>query len=901
MDSAFWERVQELFAAALEQPASERAAFVERMALDHETRREVESLLAAHGEPGRFDRLDESIDTLRRNDPVEPVAPRRIGPFAVIRAIAHGGMGSVYLAERSDGQLRYQVAIKILRRDIDTPELRRRFLAERQILARIVHPHIARLLDAGITEDGAPYFVMEFVEGEPIDEYCDHRRLTVGQRIELFLTVCEAVQYAHANLVIHRDLKPGNILVGADGAVKLLDFGIAKVLDPEAFPVDAGRTRTGNHLLTPEYASPEQLRGESVTTAGDVYQLGLLLQLLLAGRGRPGREPRDPAVVAAGRGVTPERLRRQLRGDLDIMVDKALREEPERRFASVEQLADDLRRYLSGRPVRARPESPGYVAGKFVRRHRAGVAVAAGVALLTIAFAVGTALQARRLARERDRARQVTDLLGNLFESADPWVARGDTVTVAEVLDRGTERARAELRDQPEVRAAILATIAHVYFNLGRYRDAIALGRESLDARLALLGENNEETIEGMRRLGLYLASAGQPDSATPWLERAQGRAERRFGTRSFEAANVELDLGYALQLSGDLVHARDAFQSAENVLRSLGDARRDALARSLENLAWIDENEGNMPAAMQRAREALDIRRTSRDPDDPTLASSLSILGEMLLRSGDATAAAPLIEESLAIRQRVFPADHPDVLESLGLEARLLDWNGDFDGAERRYRQVIDALRRADRRAPLAYALNGLGTLLKDRRNDLAGAEPLLTEAVALYRATRGPGDPFTAVVVANLGATLSERGRPVEAVPLLREATATLDAVWPAEDLRLAAPLTDLGIALLRVDSAAAAESILLRALAIQKAQRGEGDYRTVRAQSALGVCLLNLGRFAEAEPLLLASQRTLVAQRGATDPFARGATEYLVRLYRDWGRPDEAARYRAGLDGR
>jgi non-specific serine/threonine protein kinase/serine/threonine-protein kinase len=424
------QQIRALFESVLQQEPAQRERYLsEHDAGDAALRREVERLLAAHANAQSF--LEQPLAALmtdvdRPSPPPSPWIGRRLGPYELVREIGQGGMGTVYLGVRVDDQYRAEVAIKVVSASLVSPQVVDRFSRERRILASLEHPHIARLLDAGTTPEGVPYFVMEFVDGEPIDAFCDRRQLTIAGRLQLFMTVCEAVQYAHRHLVVHRDLKPTNILVTADGTVKLVDFGIAKLLaDDDAAEAVAGLTRTGLQPMTPEYASPEQVKGERVTTSSDVYALGLLLYELLTGRRAhdlPSLKLADvkrvildeeptrpsgaltrahPTDAAAARGATIDRLRRQLTGDLDQIVLTALRKEPERRYTSVSALAQDVESYLAQRPVAARGERLWYRAGKFVRRHRASVAAALLVTLALLGGGVATAWQARIAQHER--------------------------------------------------------------------------------------------------------------------------------------------------------------------------------------------------------------------------------------------------------------------------------------------------------------------------------------------------------------------------------------------------------------------------------------------------------------------------------------------------------------------
>jgi serine/threonine-protein kinase len=923
-----WDRMQELFAAALDLAPAERAAYLDGAA-DETLAADVRALLEAHEESGRLDRLADKLGAFESpaDDPDETLpAPSRVGPYAVLRLIGHGGMGSVYLAERADGQARYQVAIKLLRRDLDTAEARRRFLAERQILARITHPNIARLLDAGLTEEGRPYFVMEPVEGEPIDAYADGRRATIARRLELFRTVCAAVQHAHRNLVVHRDIKPANILVTAEGTVKLLDFGIAKALDPEAFP-GAGRTETGLRLMTPEYASPEQLRGEPVTTASDVYQLGLLLYVLLTGRrprllgalSSPGavtREVTRPSVAVAGvppspprsdgttaadreqiagcRGTSPDRLRRQLAGDLDNIALRALRDEPERRYASVEQLAEDVRRHLVGLPVLARPETLGYLAGKFVRRHRGGVAASVGIAALLVAFAVGTAAQAKRVSRERDRAQQVSALLLDMFGSASPEVSRGDTITVVQVLDRGAERARTSLGGQPDLQATMLHTLSLVYRSLGQNTQALALAREALPLHLASRPADDPETVENHLTLADLFGLMGQLDSALPHAERALEISRRRRGPPGIERGRTLYATAFLWQLKGDLARARPLVDSAIAIFRVLGDSGRRNLAAALGNLGWIEENGGALDSAELRMRESLALRREILPHNDPYLARSLGQLAELLLKLNRAAEAESLAAEAAAITERIYPSGHRDRVHAAARYAQALDRAGKAPVAEHVYREVVAAARQAhgDRSLDVAQSLNDFALFLHERRGNSREAEPLLREAASIFAEVRGPADAWTASVEATLAEALFAQGRTTEADSILLVVIPRLERQVGAADGRLVMPLVNQGLIRLFSNRAAEAEPPLRRALSVASADP-QGEIRITLARAALGACLVQRGMLAEAEPLLLAAHQALT-RWGWGGPYPRLAANSLAQLYTRSGRPAEAARY-------
>jgi serine/threonine-protein kinase len=514
-----WQRADGIFDEALDLPPGQRTAFLDRAcAGDAQLRALVERLLSAAEieDPGfkSGGALQGSFGDRFRTDltQADEVPPGTlIGRYRIVREIGRGGMSSVYLAERADGQFQQEVALKLLQSGIATGHIARRFDRERQILAQARHPGVARLLDGGTGPGGRPYLVMEYVDGRPIDRYCDEERLSVPDRLRLFLQVAQAVEDAHRNLVVHRDIKPSNILVTADGHAKLLDFGIAKLLDPTA---TSGEALTGSaiRLMTPAWASPEQVRGNPVTTASDVYQLGLLLYLLLTGcfpydvgdsspAGRmlaiaqqeparpstavlspegcgaaPGGERKTTDDIARARGTTPRRLRRMLAGDLDAIILMALCKEPERRYGSVAQLIDDLERSFSGRTISARPDTWTYRTGRLIKRHAGAFSAAAAAAVVGLSLGL---VYTSELMHERDRARLEAEFLRELFEVP----AQGQALTPRQLLDRGVARVELQLAGQPELQADLLEDLGRMYRNLGLHDEARNLQSQADELR----------------------------------------------------------------------------------------------------------------------------------------------------------------------------------------------------------------------------------------------------------------------------------------------------------------------------------------------------------------------------------------------------------------------------------
>ncbi len=580
---------------------------------------------------------------------------KSIGPYQIIRKMGQGGMGAVYLGVRVDQDFKKHLAIKVIRTGMDSDEIVARFRRERQILASLDHPNIAHLIDAGTTDDGLPYFVMEYVQGRPLTEYCDSHKLTVRERLELFRSVCSAVQSAHQNLVVHRDLKPANILVTSDGKAKLLDFGIAKLLNPDIYSGELPPTATDMRVMTPEYASPEQVRGDPVGTSSDVYSLGVILFELLSGR-RPYQftsnnqaeifrviseeEPRKPSTAVTHernadtdrlstlRGGTPEKLQKELRGDLDNIVLMALRKEPQRRYASAEALSEDIRRYLEGHPVAASKGTWSYRAEKYVRRHKAAVAAAAVVSVLLIAFSIVVSIQNVRVASERDAARKaeqkavaVTEFLVNLFETNDPAQSKGETLTARQILDSGAERLQKEFKGHPEVQAELMNKVGLLYEKLGMFDQAESLIRQALNTRRSLLGGSHLGVAESLQGLGVVLTDKGEYGEAETHLRDALAMHRKLLGSEHADVADDLNDLGLMLQYKGQSDEAEKCFREALAMHRKLLGNEQPGVAGDLNNLAMVLQAKGQLDEAEKLYREALAMSRKLKGNEHPDVA----------------------------------------------------------------------------------------------------------------------------------------------------------------------------------------------------------------------------------------------------------------------------------------
>jgi serine/threonine protein kinase/Tfp pilus assembly protein PilF len=990
MEPDRWRRIETLFRRSLQQPAEDRRAYLESQnAEDPLLIAQVLSLLEADDEVG--DLLDQppplpgpDADPDAGPDAGSKRSRERIGPYRLVETLGEGGMSTVYLAVRDDDAYERRVALKVIRREAVRFDLLQRFLVERQILASLEHSYIARLFGGDATEDGRPYFVLEHIEGEPLDVYCDRRRLGLEERIALLRRVCEAVHHAHRHLVVHRDLKPANILVTEEGIPKLLDFGIAKILEPRVFPRPVDRTRTGLRPMTPLYASPEQIRGEPVTTASDVYALGVLLYRLLAGCGPyrassrapheieraieeespipPSVAVRDPAAlgsargsrsatpesVAAARSVSPRTLRRRLEGDLDNIVLTALRKEPERRYASALELAEDLDRFLDGRPVRARRDTFPYRAGKLVRRHRIGVAMAAVLLLLIVGFAAAMAVQAMTIARERDAARlerdkawTVADFLRDTFTTADPGESLGEPLTAREILDRGAERIPEELADQPELQATLMTTIGTVYTNLGLYDEAESLLRHALDIRRDVLDPDDPVTAESLSQLAELRFHQGRVDDALPLVEEARQILESRPEPDPRRLGEVINSLAAIHFLRGDLDGAEPLYRQALALQRRRRDEEPGALATTLGNFAVLMQQRGDLPAAEALFREALEIRRQQWGDEHPEIAFAIANLATNLHEQGKMKEAEVLHRQALAMRRKIFGDDHPEVAQSLLDLASNLDNQGEYAAAEPLFREALEIqlrhlgpehphtlvtrnnlgmllrnlgrtaeaeeeLRRAAegrRKAlganhpDLALTLLNLGNVLVEQRK-LEAAEPVLQEALQINRQALGDRNFATAQALEGLARLRRLQGRTGEQEALLRESLAIHRETLGEDHLYTATSLTGLGELLLERGEPDEAEPLLRRALRIRREQLPEGHLKLALTRSLLGACRVAQGRYAEAEELLIASQPVIRDAPSATPAQKLAVLERLVELYRSWGKQEEAARWQERL---
>jgi serine/threonine protein kinase/tetratricopeptide (TPR) repeat protein len=777
---------------------------------------------------------------LEHIDFAPPIAPslagQTFGAWRLVEAIGQGGMGTVWRAERADGRFEGQAAVKLLNLslmgDASPTQAEERFRREGSLLARLNHEHIARLLDAGVSPTGQPYLVLEHVDGLPIDRYCDERRLGVEARIRLFLDVLDAVAHAHANLVVHRDLKPSNVLVSNDGRVKLLDFGIAKLLESEAWGV---LTHDGVSVLTPEFAAPEQVTRRPVTTATDVYSLGVLLYVLLGGHhpageafnspaelvrsivdtdpkrmsdavvNSPSDAPEIPLRNAARRGTTPDRLRRLLQGDLDTIVAKALRKSSEDRYPSVSALADDLSRFLAHEPIGARPDAITYRLAKFARRHAVGVLVGVGIVALLAGFGV---YHTARLTAERDRATaearksaKVSQVLTDLLASADPFRDKPNP-TALDLIDSGAIRLQAELASEPATLGELLTAIGRVYTRV----------------------ESNDKAKVLLERALTLIRSAGGPEHP-------------RLG-------QVLNDLGVLRREMGDGRASVELLKEALAVRRRLLGPRHKDIGVTLSELGRTYNDLDDSRNAEAYAWEALAMRRSVLGEEHREIATNRADLGQYLLKRGDVAGAETLLRQSYALNRRLLGPRHPNTGASMANVGRVLAEKGEF-----------------------------------------AAAEPLFREALSIKREAMGPKNPSVAVSLNTLAWALREQGKLAEAQTALEEAIAVTLPTNEPDGRTLAQYRTNLARVHLARGDAAGAEALLVQALEVRLHVFGRDDWRVATTRSILGQALIALRRYDEAEKMLLEARRVLKPNPGQEGRETADTATRLTRLYELW----------------
>ena len=870
-----WERVKELFDQAVERPPEERAAFLEEACDDPAVRAEVKALLEAEENAPSF--LEEGAARAGRSlvEEGKDESGRRVGPYRLAERLGEGGMGVVYRANRADGQFEQEVAIKFLPRYFETEARVARFRAERQILADLDHPNIARLLGGGVTEEGTPYLVMEHVDGTPITDYCAERGCSLEQRLDLLQAVSAALQHAHRNLVVHRDLKPSNILVTAEGEVKLLDFGIAKLLDAEDAPPAPPATRTGLRPMTPAYAAPEQVAGEAVTTATDIYQLGVLAYELLTGT-RPfdlsGKRPSEMERIVTEESPTqpstalrevdaarvedralPREAARRLRGDLDRIILKALRKEPGRRYGSAELFAEDLERFQADRPVRARPATITYRATKLTRRHRKMLAGALAAVLLLVGVGIfhvnQVAIERDEAERQAATAEEAVDFMAELFESNDPYQENGDTITARELLERGEERI-GELSERPAVQAELLNAMGRAHLGLGNYEMSDSLHQEALQLSDRLGDDLHPGTAASLYHLAIVKGYQGHYAAAESLQTKSLSMRRELYEPPHRKIAESLNHLGWTRQQRGALSDADSLYLATLDMQRAI-DEEGPKIALTLNNIGGVLRKQGQYLTADSLIREAASIERDELGERHPRVATTLNSLGRVLRSQERYAAADSVYRKAVSIGQEALGERHPITATTLNNRGIVLRNQGRYEAADSVYREAVSIRRETlgEEHPRTATTLNNLGVALRNQ-GEYAEADSVYREALSIRREAFGERHPRTATTLNNLGIALRNQGEYASADSVYREALSIRREEYGERHPRTATTLNNLGVVLRSQGEYAEADSVYREALSIRRDELGERHPRTATTLGNLGRVLRSQGRYTEAD---------------------------------------------------
>ncbi len=884
MDAERWSRLSPLLDALLElEPGERAAALAAHRRDDPALADELERLLQLEEDDAGF--LSEPLAGL----PLESHAGTRLGPYRLERLLGEGGMGQVWLASRADGLYERRVALKLLRPGLASTGLRQRFDRERDILARFAHPFIARLLDAGIARDGQPYLALEYVEGDAITDYCRERALPIPARLDLFRQVCEAVSHAHANLIVHRDLKPSNILVTTEGHVRLLDFGIAKLLDVDALPAE--QTRTGVRAFTLHYAAPEQIRGEPVTTMTDVYSLGVVLYELLTGS-KPYRlkrqtdaeweeaildgEPQRPSQAATRADAattppyTPAKLGRELAGDLDNIVLKALAKDPAQRYVSAEAMSQDLLAYLRGRPVLARGQGMGYRARKFVRRHRWGIA-AAGATLALLLGALGVVTwQAQRAERETTRALAMQRFVADLFQ--DAGTSPNTPIDLRSLLDMGILRGESSLARQPQARAELYGVVARLKLGLGDYRDADDLLRRQA-ALLAQLPEAPDSLrLEAAALHGNVHRQLGNLRGCVATMQPLQALAVDEEGRLPSQAATFHAQLGRCHRELGRTATAQQLHQRALQLRRGLGDV--PGVVETMLDLSTLESDRGDTRAAIATLDAALAQLRRHAGGHHPLAIDILRARCSLKRAADDVTGAVDDCRASLQLARELRGPRHREAIDANRQLAALYVDLGRFSEAETIFLDALGWMRtRLDPMHPdMARAYNSLAITAWER-GDTARALQYQRRAIEAWRATPHEGQSSGGLF--NMAMILASIGENAQALELLDEAGAmrlrqygaTHPLVGDNERLR--------GEVLDALGRTAEAEAALRNAVRLTRAGYGDAHSHTRQA-------LISLARFRARHGAADAGADLAAQGRIAGDDVEQRKASWLARAY-------------------
>jgi|GEM_PF-1109949 len=937
----FWDRIDSLFEQALELPGDKRKSFLEEACEGDEVIfNEVYSLIQAFDIRGPLDAMEEQLmSPLHSLMQKDAGTEHRIGPYTVLRLIGYGGMGNVYLAKRADVDYEQRVALKVLRTTGPATAMKKQFVKERQILAQLEHPNIARFLDAGTSEPTLnepfeqPYLVMEYVKGLSISEYCDLHQLSIPDRLHLFMLVCKAVHFAHQRLIIHRDLKPSNILVTDDGYVKLLDFGIAKLLESN----DAHHVTTEQLAFTPEYAAPEQASGETVTTATDVYSLGVVLYQILTGdrpyqfdvrtpiefqrvicevdparpssavqqvrhHRSPGGETRSltPEQVSADRNCTPAQLTKRLTGDLDVVVLKALDKDPVRRYSSALALQEDIQRYLVGQPVLAREASIGYRARKFVSRHRNIVAAMVLLFITLFAGLAGTMWQAKRATdqlliaeAEAEKARQISTLMTSIFEQTDPALALGDTLTAFDLLEEGTRRIEHELSDQVELQAPLLGVIGRAHFNMGNYEPA-----ERLFEKVLVLTDPSdiENRVVALTDMGRLIRTLSNQEKADSLFRQALSLRDLLPSDRQDLVADVlaEIAAGYA-----NLGQWDSTAYYREQVLeirKAHFGARSKEVATTLATLAETAAYKRDIALADSLNLAALEMQREFLGNDHPDVASTLYSLATNAFQLREYKRTISYLEEAARIFKSVYGDIHPKVANTGVFLVFVYHHNGQYAQSDSTFKYVMDVQHElyGGDHLNISHALHNQAVLNSERGN-AEDAERLMQDAFAMRVRLYGLEHNYTFHSYRGFGHIYINTEMYDKGEAVFEKALVLGEKLFGVENDRMANLMVEYG-RLIRLKGEPERSLIYTnRSMEIASKIHEKNNPLMIAAREQHGLALMALGRYEESEAHLLDSLSFYRSSAPESVKISEIAA-YLVELYRAWGNVEKMSELEA-----
>lgn len=883
-----WKQIETILDTALILSGRERTTYINTACKgDDELIEEVYEMLRAIEESEQTDFLESVSDDNKqlfkdfsRLTQDEDIIGIRVGVFEITEKIGAGGMGSVFKARRVDGQFSQVVAIKMLQKGLRTEDTLRRFRMEQEILASLKHPNIAQLFDGGITDNGTPYLVMEYVDGLPVDEYCNQHKKTIDERIELFKNVCSAVQFAHANLVIHRDLKAQNIYVTDDGQVKVLDFGIAKLLDPNLTEQTLVETQPGQKFWTPQYAAPEQVNGDNITTAVDIYALGVLLHKLLTDSYPlhlanksiaevqkiiietaplpPSSSPGLSEKTAELRLTSLASLKKILAGDLDALVLKSVRKEPEYRYASVNQLIEELDRFTNGLPLLARQDTISYRIGKFYRRNKTAIRMSFLAGLLFIA---GSIYYTFRITQEKEiaqseakKAQEITEFLKDIFQSSNPDQAQGETITAKQLLMNGAEKISG-ITDQPEIKAELLETLGDINYSLSLYEEADVLFKEALLIKRNIYGEFHPSTAGTLYQMALNKENLGQYDTTGVLLNESLEIRRKLFGDYDHEAIKISNSLSYLYKLQGELDKAENLIDEGLNKLHESAETDSFELAEAYYLKASILTDKGEYEQALKTQEEALELATKLYSPPHPDILKNLSNLARNHQKVGQYSKAESYFLESLAMDKELYDEEHLSTAIIKNNLAGVYKETGELVKADSLYLQALENLKNvlgSEHPYVASNLYNYAG--LKRKMGKFNEAEELYLETIQLDTNLLGPDHPNIALDYDGLGRTQMDNGEYREAYNSLSHALSIQENAYNnSTHPNILSTKIALATLLVNLNDLEKSEQLLREVLKAKEKTYGQNHPETTQTIEQLSSVLSKRGAFQQADSLM------------------------------------------------